>query len=105
MAKSKRPKSSGSGHGEVTERTLSSSMIKKIKDGEPQFITIQGERKKVTPSNLHPNGKIKWYKRSDTKKIALCRPNVDRMKRAKYIPHSKKEPYSGDIKLGKKGGY
>ena len=101
----KRAKSSGSGHGEVTERTLSAGMVKKLKEGTPQFITIAGQRKKIFAGNLHPGGKIKWYKRSDTGKIAVCRPDMDRARESKYRPHSKKEPYSGDNRVGKKGSY
>ena len=91
-------KSSGSGHGEVTVRTLSKSMVSKVKSGDAQYINIGGKRVKVTKGNIHPGGNIKWYVRSDTKKIALCRPGSDKKRKSKYKPHGKREPYTGDTK-------
>ena len=102
----KRPKSSGSGHGPVTERTLSATMVANLKRGIPQYINIAGVKKQVHLSNIHRGRVIKWYKRSDTKKIALCRPGVDKKRTSQYRPHSKIEPYTGDARQYKpKGGY
>lgn len=65
-----------SGHGDSFRRKLSQQQIKDVRAGKPVYITMSGEKKKVTPSNIRM-GRVEGYKRSDTKKIALRRFTSD----------------------------
>lgn len=63
-----------SGHGDVHYKVLTAAQLKKLRRDGHIYVTIQGEKKKVTRGNLtRHNGKvaIAWYRRSDTKRIAL----------------------------------
>jgi len=59
------------GHGAIYEQKLSSKEVEKLKKEGHIFRKIAGVRKKITPGNLLPGRRIRWYIRSDTKKPAL----------------------------------
>jgi ribosomal protein L13 len=73
------------GHGPIYSR--------RIRLGQKTVI-IKGQKKKITRSNIR-GGRIYWYKRSDTGKIALRRFSSDRKRRAtrRAMRH---RGYSGD---------
>jgi hypothetical protein len=59
-----------SGHGDVHLKKLTSGQLAKLERDGRVFITIRGVRKKVTWCNVK-KGAVEWYRRSDTKSIAL----------------------------------
>ncbi len=59
-----------SGHGNLHTRKLTASQLRKIQTEGRCTITIGGEKKTVTPGKVR-NGKIQYYRRSDTGGIAL----------------------------------
>ena len=82
------------GHGKINTRKLSDYEKKQLRTKGSITVTVGGTKKKITKQNV-ANGRIQWYRRSDTKKIAVTRPGSDK-KRASRHKKTPKKPFVGD---------
>jgi len=66
------------GHGKLHARKLTPTQREKLRRDGVIYITIRGQRKRVTPANVR-NGHIFWYYRSDSgRRKKICLRNFER---------------------------
>lgn len=86
-----------SGHGKINRQKLTATQITTVskKGGVSVKLKTVGKTVRVTPGNLFSDGHIEYYKRSDTKKIAVRRPGSDKKRTASHLG-TKRRPMIGD---------
>lgn len=85
-----------SGHGNVHSKKLSRTQVKKIVETGGCMVKIpKVPKRRITIGNLFSDGHIEYYKRSDTKKIAVRRPGSDKKRIAGHKARRRK-PMTGD---------
>ena len=91
----KLPPLSGSGWSVPKPKKLSPSQLKKVRAGEAIYITIRGQKKRVTKANLKGDN-IYWYLRGKgRKKVCLRNFARDRAYPARHKAIRGK-PFTGD---------
>lgn len=103
MSKKKRRKIKRlSGHSDVNYKQLGKRQLKELKEKGHTYITIRGQKKRVTWGNvIIRSGKycVGYYERSDTGRIALRNYARDRSIKAKTVKkYSARRGMEGDRK-------
>lgn len=84
------------GHSKISKKQLTRKQRLTLSDKKSVVVKIRGVgKRRITPGNVFSDGHIEYYKRSDTKKIAIRRPGSDKKRTARRKGTTKK-PMLGD---------